>query len=72
MSAATLPVSSTPQDDHLAYPEPPASPLWHRQGPKLRPITPEQQRRNRELLLHAQHTSRPRSPRTTKALADAS
>ncbi|MGF1344530.1 hypothetical protein ACQSMD_31210 [Streptomyces flavovirens] len=68
-------MSSTPQDDidpALAYPEPPASPLWHRRGPKPRPITPEQQRRNRELLLRAQHTPWPRSPRTTKTLAEAS
>lgn len=58
-------MSSTPQDDAdstLAYPEPPASPLWHRQGPKLRPLTPEQQRRNYELLLLAQ-----RKPRTSAA-----
>ncbi|WP_331735637.1 hypothetical protein OG379_41310 (plasmid) [Streptomyces sp. NBC_01166] len=48
-----------------AYPEPPASPLWHRTGPRPRPrpLTPAQQRRNRELLLRAQHTSRPH-PRT--------
>jgi hypothetical protein len=67
-------MSSTPQHDvdHLAYPEPPASPLWHRDGPKARPLTPEQQRRNRELLLRAQHTPRPRSPRSTKTLAEAS
>ncbi len=58
-------------DPTLAYPEPPASPLWHRQGPKPRPITPEQQRRNRELLLLAQRTPRPRSPRTTKTRAEA-
>lgn len=69
-------MSSTPQDDvdpTLAYPEPPASPLWHRHGAaKARPLTPEQQRRNRELLLLAQHTPRPRSPRTTKTPAEAS
>ncbi|RPK32277.1 hypothetical protein EES39_39255 [Streptomyces sp. ADI92-24] len=64
-------MSSTPQDevDHLAYPEPPASPLWHRSGPKAPPLTPEQQRRNCELLLRAQYTPR---PRTTKSLAEAS
>lgn len=58
-------MSSTPQDavdPILAYPEPPASPLWHRHGPKPRPLTPEQQRRNCELLLLAQ-----RKPRTTTA-----
>ncbi|WP_327259857.1 hypothetical protein [Streptomyces sp. NBC_01240] len=68
-------MSSTPQHDvdhTLAYPEPPASPLWRRQGPKSRPITPEQQRRNRELLVLAQRTARPRSPRTTETLAEAS
>ncbi|MFJ1930432.1 MULTISPECIES: hypothetical protein [unclassified Streptomyces] len=66
-------MSSTLQDDiDLAYPEPPASPLWHRTGPKAPPLTPEQQRRNCELLLLAQHTNRPRSPRTTKTLAEAS
>ncbi|WP_331734517.1 hypothetical protein [Streptomyces sp. NBC_00046] len=68
-------MSSTPQHDAnrtLAYPEPPASPLWHRLGPKPRPITPEQQRRNRELLLSAQHTTRPRPPRPTNPLAEAS
>lgn len=45
-------MSSTDRDvDHaLAYPEPPASPLWHRHGAKARPLTPAQQRRNRELL----------------------
>ncbi|MCX5166172.1 hypothetical protein OOK39_44850 [Streptomyces sp. NBC_00264] len=67
-------MSNTPQHgvDHLAYPEPPASPLWHRDGPKARPLTPEQQRRNRELLLRAQHTPRPCSPRSTEPLAEAS
>lgn len=67
-------MSSTPPDvDHaLAYPEPPASPLWHRHRPQVRPLTPEQQRRNREVLALAQRTPRPRSPRTTKALTEAS
>ncbi|MFD5398564.1 hypothetical protein ACFWJW_30685 [Streptomyces sp. NPDC127097] len=48
-------MSSTQRDvDHaLAYPEPPASPLWHRDGPQPRPLTSEQQRRNRELLVLA-------------------
>ncbi|MEU2602811.1 hypothetical protein ABZ669_38095 [Streptomyces hirsutus] len=66
-------MSSTQRDvDHaLAYPEPPASPLWHRDGTKARPITPEQQRRNRELLVLAQRAPRPRSPRSTKTLAEA-
>ncbi|MER6350107.1 hypothetical protein ACWC10_36830 [Streptomyces sp. NPDC001595] len=44
-------MSSTKRDvDHtLAYPEPPASPLWHRDGEvKARPLTPAQQRRNRD------------------------
>ncbi|MEU3353076.1 hypothetical protein [Streptomyces sp. NPDC037389] len=41
-------MNSTQRDvDHaLTYPEPPASPLWHRHGPKARPITPGQQQRN--------------------------
>jgi hypothetical protein len=67
-------VSTTQRDvDHaLAYPEPPASPLWHRHGAKARPLTDAQKRRNRELLDIAQRTPRPRSPRTTKPLAEAS
>ncbi|MBQ0867368.1 hypothetical protein [Streptomyces sp. RK75] len=57
-------MNSTERDvDHaLAYPEPPASPLWHRYGAKARPLTPAQQRRNRKLLDIAQ-----RKPRTTAA-----
>lgn len=53
-------MSNTERDvDHaLAYPEPPASPLWHRHGAKLRPLTPAQQKRNRELLDLAQRKSR--------------
>ncbi|MFJ2561218.1 MULTISPECIES: hypothetical protein [unclassified Streptomyces] len=43
-------------DHTLAYPEPPASPLWHCHGP--RPLTPEQQRRNREVLDLAQRITR--------------
>ncbi|GGU10901.1 hypothetical protein [Streptomyces lateritius] len=58
-------------DNALAYPEPPASPLWHRHGTKARPLTPEQQRRNRELLALAQRSPRPRSPRSTNTLAEA-
>ncbi|CAL9676650.1 hypothetical protein SUDANB105_07940 [Streptomyces sp. enrichment culture] len=57
-------------DHALAYPEPPASPLWHRHGAKARPLTPAQQRRSRELLDIAQRTTRPRSPRPTKTLAE--
>jgi hypothetical protein len=66
-------MSSTDRDvDHaLAYPEPPASPLWHRHGAKARPLTDAQKRRNRELLLLAQRTIRPRSPRPTKPPAEA-
>ncbi|MFI7178950.1 hypothetical protein [Streptomyces spororaveus] len=65
-------MSSHRDVDHaLAYPEPPASPLWHRNGPKPRPITPGQQQHNCELLLRAQHTPRPRSPRTAKNRAEA-
>lgn len=67
-------MSSTDRDgDHaLAYPEPPASPLWHRHGAKARPLTEAQQWRNRELLDIAQRTTRPRSPRPTETLAEAS
>ncbi|GGU60871.1 hypothetical protein [Streptomyces lavendofoliae] len=66
-------MSSNHDVDHaLAYPEPPASPHWHRQGAKARPLTPEQQRRNRELLDIAQRTTRPCSPRPTDTLAEAS
>ncbi|MFF3932853.1 hypothetical protein [Streptomyces hirsutus] len=68
-------MSSTDRDvDHaLAYPEPSASPLWHRHGAKARPLTPAQQRRNRELLVLAQkRPTRPRSPRPTNTLAEAS
>ncbi|MFJ3638016.1 hypothetical protein [Streptomyces sp. NPDC090112] len=65
-------MSSHRDVDHaLAYPEPPASPLWHRHGPKARPITTSQQQRNCELLLRAQYTPRPRTPRTTKARTEA-
>ncbi|MFC9734272.1 hypothetical protein ACFWGM_29730 [Streptomyces roseolus] len=59
-------------DQTLAYPEPPASPLWHRHSPKARPLTDAQRQRNRELLLLAQPHPRPRSPRTTETLAEAS
>ncbi|MEG8280989.1 hypothetical protein [Streptomyces sp. AHA2] len=66
-------MSSTDRDvDHaLAYPEPPPSPLWHRHGAKARPLTDAQRKRNRELLDIAQRTTRPRSPRPTKPLAEA-
>ncbi|MFF2517851.1 hypothetical protein [Streptomyces sp. NPDC058086] len=59
-------MSSTQREvDHaLAYPEPPASPLWHRHGAKARPLTDAQKKRNRELLDLAQ-----RKPRTTTAAA---
>jgi hypothetical protein len=57
-------MSSTDRDvDHvLAYPEPPASPLWHRHGAQARPLTDAQRKRNRELLDVAQ-----RKPRRTAA-----
>ncbi|MGA5171312.1 MULTISPECIES: hypothetical protein [Streptomyces] len=65
--------STQPDVDHtLAYPEPPASPLWHRHGAKARPLTDAQRQRNRELLVLAQRTPRPRSPRSTETLAEAS
>ncbi|KPI00043.1 hypothetical protein OK074_5991 [Actinobacteria bacterium OK074] len=68
MSTATR-----PEGDHaLAYPEPPASPLWHRHGAaKARPLTPAEQKRNCDLLVLAQRTPRPRSPRPTETLAEA-
>ncbi|MFJ3658289.1 hypothetical protein ACIQPS_33540 [Streptomyces sp. NPDC091290] len=59
-------------DHALAYPEPPASPLWHRHGAKQRPLTDTQKRRNFELLDLAQRTSRTRSPRPSTTLAEAS
>ncbi|MEV8605988.1 hypothetical protein AB0465_39685 [Streptomyces griseoviridis] len=68
-------MSSTDRDvDHaLAYPEPPASPLWHRHGgATVRPLTPAEQKRNYELLALAQRAPRPRSPRPTQTLAEAS
>jgi hypothetical protein len=57
-------MSSTDRNvDHaLAYPEPPASPLWHRHGAKARPLTDAQRKRNRELLDVAH-----RKPRRTGA-----
>ncbi|WP_030423213.1 hypothetical protein [Streptomyces sp. NRRL F-5065] len=59
-------------DNALAYPEPPASPLWHRHGAKARPLTDAQRQSNRELLVLAQHRPRTRSPRTTETLTEAS
>ncbi|MFD3778191.1 hypothetical protein [Streptomyces sp. NPDC058612] len=67
-------MSSTGRNvDHaLAYPEPQASPLWHRHGgAKARPLTPAEQKRNCELLVLAQRTPRPRTPRPTDTLAEA-
>ncbi|MFI2241141.1 hypothetical protein [Streptomyces chrestomyceticus] len=55
--------STTRDDDHaLAYPEPPASPLWHRH-PKAPPLTPAQRRCNYELLLDGARSA----PRTSAA-----
>ncbi|GAA2225112.1 hypothetical protein [Streptomyces indiaensis] len=67
-------MNNTQRDvDHaLAYPEPPASPLWRRHAAKARPLTDAQRKRNREFLDVAQRTTRPRSPRTTKPLPEAS
>ncbi|MEU3855661.1 hypothetical protein [Streptomyces sp. NPDC029554] len=45
-------------DPALAYPEPPASPLWHRHGAKARPLTDAQRKRNRELLDIGQYKPR--------------
>ncbi|MFB7811565.1 hypothetical protein [Streptomyces virginiae] len=65
-------MSSHRDVDHaLAYPEPPASPLRHRHGPKARPITPRQQQHNCELLLRAQYSPRPRTARTTTTRTEA-
>ncbi|MGW5679052.1 hypothetical protein ACWEV4_28910 [Streptomyces sp. NPDC003860] len=67
-------MSSTTADvDHvLAYPEPPASPLWHRHGDQGRPpLTDAQRLRNRELLVLTQHSPRPRTPHTTNTRAEA-
>ncbi|MGA5430711.1 hypothetical protein ACPCVL_28430 [Streptomyces koyangensis] len=58
-------------DRALSYPEPPASSLWHRHGPqqaRSRPLTPAQQRRNRELLAQAQYSPRSRSRSTKPAV----
>ncbi|MER8160027.1 hypothetical protein [Streptomyces sp. NPDC094472] len=50
-------------DHALAYPEPPAHPNWRQPGTaRPRPLTPDQQKRNRELLALAQ-----RKPRTRAA-----
>ncbi|MFH9016079.1 hypothetical protein ACH4C6_32460 [Streptomyces sp. NPDC017943] len=57
-------MSHTDRDvDHtLAYPEPPASPLWHRHGAaKARPLTDAQRKRNREVLDIAQRKPRSRA-----------
>ncbi|MFG3517561.1 hypothetical protein [Streptomyces bobili] len=60
-------------DHALAYPEPPASPLWHRHGGvKARLLTDAQKQRNRELLLLAQRTTRPRFSRPTETVTEAS
>ncbi|MFI6254307.1 hypothetical protein [Streptomyces sp. NPDC051016] len=63
-------MSSTPRDRDraLAYPEPSASRCWHRSGPKPTPLTPEQQRHNREALALALRPPRRRSPRTAHPL----
>ncbi|MFF8867854.1 hypothetical protein ACF08B_38085 [Streptomyces sp. NPDC015139] len=67
-------MSSTTADvEHaLAYPEPPASPLWHRRGAKARTLTDAQKRRNRELLVLAQYTPRRRCQRFTETLPETS
>ncbi|MFD6113963.1 hypothetical protein ACFWG0_28180 [Streptomyces yangpuensis] len=39
---------------------------------QARPLTEVEKKRNRELLLLAQYTPRPRSPRPTELLAEAS
>ncbi|MFE7466802.1 hypothetical protein ACFU6R_22245 [Streptomyces sp. NPDC057499] len=48
-------------------------PLWHRHGAaKARPLTPAEQKRDAELLVLAQRTTRPHSPRPIQTLAEAS
>jgi hypothetical protein len=64
-------MSNAQREHALAYPEPPAHPLWRRNGPKARPLTPKQQQHNRELLLLAQRAPRPRFPHATDTLAEA-
>ncbi|MEU4655068.1 hypothetical protein AB0G32_14210 [Streptomyces sp. NPDC023723] len=56
-------MSSTDRDvDHaLAYPEPPASPLWQRHGARTRPLTDAQRRRNLALLDLVQRKPRSRA-----------
>ncbi|MCX5207609.1 hypothetical protein OG897_40170 [Streptomyces sp. NBC_00237] len=55
---AWLPASRTPStaaavtEAELAYPQPAAHPLWSRRA-KCRPLTPQEQQHNRELLLAA-------------------
>ncbi|WP_037882396.1 hypothetical protein, partial [Streptomyces sp. NRRL S-378] len=64
-------MSSTDRDvDHaLAYPEPPASPLWHRHGRvQARPLTDAEKKRNRELLVLAQHPAPLALPRSWRRL----
>ncbi|MFI1004920.1 hypothetical protein ACIP10_36070 [Streptomyces galbus] len=54
-----MPSTDRDTDHALAYPEPAASPLWHRAGrAKTRPLTDAQRRRNRELLTAALRTPR--------------
>ncbi|MFE3413615.1 hypothetical protein ACFXMT_36495 [Streptomyces mirabilis] len=56
-----------------AAPDPaqPASPMWSSHyKPRTEPVTTDQQQRNRELLDHAQRTTR--TPRPTETLAEAS
>ncbi|MEU5958812.1 hypothetical protein [Streptomyces sp. NPDC047525] len=66
-------MSNTPQHDvdHLAYPEPPASPLWHHRGAPARPLTEADQKRNCQFLVLALRTPRPRTPHTTNTPAEA-
>ncbi|MGW7261141.1 hypothetical protein [Streptomyces sp. NPDC054834] len=58
-------MSARDTDRALAYPEPPASLFWHRHCAKARPLTPAQQRRNRELLDIAQRGRRRTHSATT-------
>ncbi|MFK4070502.1 hypothetical protein [Streptomyces sp. NPDC029674] len=62
-------MNDTPQPDTghlLAYPEPPASPLWHRRGAKAGPLTDAEKQRNRELLVLAQRKPPHHHPRVVE------
>ncbi|WP_331764172.1 hypothetical protein OG944_39130 (plasmid) [Streptomyces anulatus] len=59
---------SISHQDHT-YPEPAAHQNWSSRHHKPRPLTPAQQKQNRDALLRAQHTPRPRHTRNTTTKA---